>query len=124
MTEINTYAEKIPKALRLATNAIAGEENIGYAVVMLLIENTHLTETEITNSLTESNDDIPAGRQREITDKIEKKLDDLQHGGVIQRHPGERIGDPDTATYTVTDFGKTILDGMHDATPPRTQRNQ
>lgn len=119
MTEIDTYAGKIPKALRLALNGIAGDEEIGYAIVMLLIENPHLTENEIIDSLTESDDTNPTERSREITAEIKTRLDDLQTGGIIQRHPGERIGDPDTGTYTVTNFGKAILDGLHDATSPR-----
>lgn len=116
MSNVQSYADKIPKALRLALNGIAGEDNIGYAIVMLLAEDHQLTEDDIINELCTDNDDIPNARITEMQAKISKRINDLQRGGVIQRHPGERIGDPNTGTYSLTTFGEALLDGLYDAT--------
>lgn len=121
MSNVQSYADKTPKALRLALNSIAGEDNIGYAIVMLLVENHQLTEDDITNELCTDNDDVPDARITELKAKISKRIDDLQRGGVIQRHPGERIGDPNTGTYSLTNFGEALLDGLYDATTTDSQ---
>lgn len=124
MSDIETYGEKIPKTLRMALNGISGADKIGYAIVMLLVEETRLTEQEIKKALLPDNDSIPKGRITELDNKIEQRIDDLQTGGVIHKHPGEKIGDPNTGTYDLTEFGKAILDGLYDASTPRNQETK
>ena len=116
MTNINQYADKIDKAVRLLLNSITGDDDIGYAIVMLLLENDGLTEEEIVTKLVGEDNDLSASEIEEYRDEISNRLSKLQTGGFVARHPGEQIGDPTTGTYEVTTVGENLMWGIYEAT--------
>ncbi len=105
------YAGKIPLEVRLAVDGLSGSNDVGYAVVVLLVEEESLQFGEIREKL-----DV---HQQTLTNT----LDELQRGGVVKKRAGERIGDQSTGAYTLTKFGDRILDGLYYASEPEAQWN-
>jgi len=100
------YASKFPKELKLAIDGLSGQNEVGYAIVMLLVEEEALKFTEISEML-----DL---HPQTVSDA----LDDLQRGGLIEKKAGERIGDQSTGPYVLTTFGNRVLDSLYEATNP------
>lgn len=100
------YANRLPLDIRLAVDSLSGESNTEYAVVMLLSEKSSLRFKELREEL-----DI---HQQKLTDA----LDSLQHGGVVRKQVGERIGNQSTGAYELTTTGDRLLDGLYYASRP------
>lgn len=116
MTEIDTYADQISKGVRLLLNSIASENEIGYAIVVLLMDEGKLSEDEITETLLGDTSELTAEEEQELRENISDKLDELQTGGFVSKRVGERIGDPDTGDYEVTTAGENILWALYEET--------
>lgn len=97
--QVAEYAERIPAEVRLALDGLTGRTDNGYAVVMLLLEaDEPMRFGEIREEL--------GLHQQTLTDTLE----DLQVGGVVQRRP-----DADPGGYSLSTFGRRILDGLYEA---------
>jgi DNA-binding HxlR family transcriptional regulator len=97
------YASRIPKEVRLAIDGLSDRNEVGYGVVMLLVEKGSLSFSEI-------QDELDVHQQ-----SLSNTLDALQRGGIIKKEAGERIGDQSTGDYTITEFGDRVLDGLYHA---------
>jgi DNA-binding HxlR family transcriptional regulator len=106
------YAARMPLEIRLAVDSLSGHNDTGYAVVMLLSEGSRLQFEELREEL-----DV---HQQTLVDT----LDDLQHGGVVRKRAGERIGDPSTGAYELTTTGDRLLDGLYYASQPADGSNE
>lgn len=97
---VATYAERIPTEVRLALDGLTGRTDTGYAVVMLLLEaDDPLRFGEVRERL--------GVHQQTLTDTLES----LQVGGVVQK----RAGEEGTGGYSLSTFGRRILDGLYTA---------
>lgn len=102
------YASKIPKEVRLAIDGLSGQNEMRYAVMMLLVEEGGLKFSQMKRQL----DLHPQ--------QLANALDSLERGGLVKKEPGERIGDQSTGQYEITTFGDRILDGLYEASKPGT----
>lgn len=103
------YASQMPLEIRLAVDGLSGHNNTGYAVVMLLSEESQLRFEELREKL-------DVHRQT-----LTNTLDDLQHGGLVKKRAGERIGDQSTGAYELSDFGDQLLNGLYQSSQPARQ---
>lgn len=105
------YASFFPKSIRLAFENLGNPNNdkdISFAILSLLLhEDDTLERNEIKNALSDTPEET-----------IEDELDNLQTGGLVVKWAGEKIGDPATGGYEVTDFGEAIVDGIYESTTP------
>ena len=104
------YASQVPKEIRLAVNSLSGQNDLRYAVVMALVEEDELRFTELKNRL-----DV---HQQRLSTAIE----DMQTAGFVEKKPGETIGSQSSGAYTITKFGKQILDGLYHASRPKVDK--
>jgi len=100
------YAEKFPEEVRLAIDGLSGRNDVGYAVMMLLVEEESLQFKEIEQEL-----DVHS-------QTLSNAVNQLQDGGLIEKKAGDRIGDQSTGEYVITKFGDRILDCLYQATQP------
>jgi DNA-binding HxlR family transcriptional regulator len=100
------YASQMPLEIRLAVDGLSGHNNTGYAVVMLLSEESQLRFEEL-------REELNVHRQT-----LTNTLDDLQHGGLVKKRAGERIGDQSTGAYELSDFGDRLLNGLYQSSQP------
>lgn len=101
------YTQKIPIEARLAAEGLSGQNDIRWAVVAALMEQTEEPFSGLKERL-----DL---HQQRLSDA----LDALQTGGIVKKEARERTGDQYEGYYKLTKFGKKILDGFYDATEPK-----
>ncbi len=103
------YASQMPLEIRLAVDGLSGHNDTGYAVVMLLSEESQLRFEEL-------REELNVHRQT-----LTNTLDDLQHGGLVKKRAGELIGDQSTGAYELSDFGDRLLNGLYQGSQPARQ---
>lgn len=101
-----SHASNFPKEVQLATNGLASESGITFAILSVLIEEGPLERDELERAL-----------EMEY-EEFEDELTGLQRGGLVSKRVGERIGDPQVGAYEITTFGEQLLDGIHEASIP------
>ncbi|WP_141212166.1 MarR family winged helix-turn-helix transcriptional regulator [Halorubrum ezzemoulense] len=104
------YASQVPKEIRLAVNSLSGQNDLRYAVVMALVEEDELRFTEL-------KDRLDVHQQR-----LSTAIEDMQTAGFVEKKPGETIGSQSSGAYTITEFGKQILDGLYHASRPKVDK--
>lgn len=103
------YASRIPKEVRMAVDSLSGQNDLRYAIIMVLIEHNDLQFSELQDRL--------GVHQQTLTNALQ----DMRVGGLIEKKPGEKIGDQTTGAYTQTVFGDRIVKSLYNASNPDTE---
>lgn len=103
------YAEKFPAEVRLAIDGLGGQSDVGYAVMMLLVEQGPMHFENIRSEL-----DL-------YSQTLSNHVNKLQKGGLVKKEAGGTIGDQSTGAYSITKFGNRMLDALYKSTQPETE---
>jgi DNA-binding HxlR family transcriptional regulator len=103
------YARKFPQEVRLAIEGLSGQNELGYAIMMLLVEEGSVQFKQIKNEL-----DV---HPQSLTNAI----GDLEKGGLVEKRAGDQIGSQTTGEYVITNFGDRVLDSLYKASQPEVE---